>query len=116
MAPIENCIIAELVGGSESAFQKIFDRYSPRILRLGMKFFDSEEAAMDFVQDVFINVWTKREKFRKVENFETFVWILARNLALSKRRHMARQQLRIEEFLRDHAQTQNNVDQYINAR
>ncbi len=61
--------LRELADGSESAFVRIFDEYSPKIYRIALKFLDSRESAEEIVQDVFMDIWLRREKIGEVLNF-----------------------------------------------
>jgi len=65
----ERIILLELAGGSESAFVRIFDEYSPKVYRIALKFLDSRESAEEIVQDIFLDIWLKREKMTEVLNF-----------------------------------------------
>jgi RNA polymerase sigma factor (sigma-70 family) len=65
----EREILHELACGSESAFVTIFYHYSPRVYRSALKFLNSREAAEEIVQDVFLDIWLKREKMADVLNF-----------------------------------------------
>lgn len=116
MVPVDKATIAELIEGSQAAFNNIFVRYSPRILSLGKQFLGSQELGRDLVQEVFTKIWTGREKLRGVENFEVYLWVVARNAALTLRRQMATEQQHHEEYLRTHGLVYNNVDKYMNAR
>jgi RNA polymerase sigma-70 factor (family 1) len=65
----ERMILLELAAGSESAFVRIFDRYSSRVYRSALKFLGSKESAEEIVQDVFLDIWLKRKNMAEVLNF-----------------------------------------------
>jgi RNA polymerase sigma-70 factor (family 1) len=69
----ERRILQELADGSESAFVSFFYHYSPRVYRSALKFLDSREAAEEIVQDVFLDIWLRREKMADVLNFGAYL-------------------------------------------
>jgi RNA polymerase sigma-70 factor (family 1) len=68
-----------LAEGSEFAFIQLFDKYRPRIYAASLKFLDSKEQAEEVVQDVFMEVWLRRESMIKVVNFNAYLHAMVRN-------------------------------------
>lgn len=64
----EKDLLAEIAAGDERAFKKLFDLYKERFYAVALKMTRSEEVAEDIVQDVFMNIWSKREGLVNVEN------------------------------------------------
>lgn len=62
-----------MADGSESAFVQVFDRYSPRVYSVALKFLDSKELAEEVVQDIFMDIWLRREKMTEVLNFGAYL-------------------------------------------
>lgn len=60
--------LAALAQGDDSAFARIFHEYSPKVYRVALKFLDSKEAAEEIVQDIFMDIWLRREKMTEVLN------------------------------------------------
>lgn len=107
-------LVDEFIKGSETAFGEIYERLGPTILRLGRQMFHSDEMAKDFVQDVFLRAWLKRDRFVGVESFNDYLYKLARNLALKCIKKNARNYLSIEESLLDNSSLQTaTADQKI---
>ncbi len=69
----EREVLSELADGSESAFVQVFDRYSPRVYSVALKFLDSKELAEEVVQDIFMDIWLRREKMTEVLNFGAYL-------------------------------------------
>ncbi|ODS81000.1 MAG: hypothetical protein ABS46_12690 [Cytophagaceae bacterium SCN 52-12] len=65
--------LGELADGSESAFVQVFDEYSPRVYSVALKFLDSKELAEEVVQDIFMDIWLRREKMAEVLNFGAYL-------------------------------------------
>ena len=57
-----------IAGGDEHAFRKLFDLYNERFYAVALKMTRSDEVAEDIVQDVFMNLWTKKESLVNVVN------------------------------------------------
>jgi RNA polymerase sigma factor (sigma-70 family) len=81
---ISKQIISDFIGGSEQAFTKIYWAYFPGALLLGQRLFHDRELAKDFVQDLFVRVWEKREKFKDVEDVSNYIYGMAWKLAADK--------------------------------
>lgn len=62
-----------MADGNESAFVRVFDEYSPRVYSVARKFLDSKELAEEVVQDIFMDIWLKREKMTEVLNFGAYL-------------------------------------------
>ncbi len=62
-----------MADGSESAFVRVFDEYSPRVYSVALKFLDSKELAEEVVQDIFMDIWLRREKMVEVLNFGAYL-------------------------------------------
>lgn len=69
----EREVLCELAGGSESAFVRIFDQYSPKVYSIASKFLDSRESAEEVVQDVFMDIWLQKEKMGEVLNLAAYL-------------------------------------------
>ncbi len=64
----EKALLVEIAAGDECAFRKLFDLYKERFYFVALKMTHSDEAAEDIVQDVFMNIWSKRESLVNVDN------------------------------------------------
>jgi len=68
-----------LAQGNEYAFTRLFDHYRGRIFGVALKFLKSRVLAEEIVQEVFLKVWMKREDLAKTDNFEGYLFTMARN-------------------------------------
>ncbi|HUZ57244.1 MAG TPA: RNA polymerase sigma-70 factor [Hanamia sp.] len=64
----EKVLLAEIATGDERAFRKLFDLYKERFYAVVLKMTNSDEVAQDIVQDIFMNIWGKRESLVDIEN------------------------------------------------
>ena len=72
--------------GDESAYKILFTKYWDQIYSTALMFTKSSEMSEDLTQDVFAQIWIKREKLREVIKFEPFLFITARNLIFDRLR------------------------------
>ncbi len=76
--------------GSEDAFRILVDRYSSKILNLVTRWIGDRHLAEDLTQEVFLRVFTYREKYRRKGRFSSWLYTIAVNLARNKIRNRKR--------------------------
>jgi len=64
-------------------FEVFYDRHSTMIYSYCIKILDSQEAAQDVLQDVFVRLYEKREHYEEMTNLSGFLIRTARNLCLN---------------------------------
>lgn len=74
-------LVKATLEGDTSSFAKLMSLYKKRIFAIGMSFFKNETDAEDFIQDVFIKVYTKLDTFRGESLFSTWLTRIAYNIA-----------------------------------
>jgi RNA polymerase sigma-70 factor (ECF subfamily) len=82
-------ILHLLSQGSEYAFTQVFDHYRGIVYGTALKYLKSESASEEIVQDIFLKLWTKRAELPNVQNFNGFLFTMARNAILDKLRRLA---------------------------
>jgi RNA polymerase sigma-70 factor (ECF subfamily) len=70
----------QTAAGDEKAFQQLFNLYWDKIYANALHLIKSPEAARDLTQEVFIKIWLKREKLSEVQQFESWLYRVARNV------------------------------------
>jgi RNA polymerase sigma factor (sigma-70 family) len=74
----------ELVaGGDEQAFAQLIRVYWRMVYSHTLAWLRSAAEAEELTQDIFMRVWTSREKLNQVESFEDWLFIIVRNAAVS---------------------------------
>ncbi len=95
---------AELVerwqAGDLSAFEALVTRHERRVFRLLYRMLGSREEAEDASQDAFLSLFRHGHRFRREARFSTFVYRVAANAALNRRRTLGRARSRSDEFRR----------------
>lgn len=96
-------LIAAVKGGDEAAFRVIYDRYNALLFTYAFRRLKSKEQAKDVVQDVFIQLWEKRDTFQLKTYLSGFLYksVLNRVLDIWKhdkivRKHVLSQALEID--------------------
>jgi RNA polymerase sigma-70 factor (ECF subfamily) len=89
---------AELVerwqGGDASAFEQLVRRHQRRVFSLVFRMLGSREEAEDVAQEAFLALHRHGHRFRGEARFSTFIYRVAANAALNRRRSLGRRRAR----------------------
>ena len=69
--------------GDISSFEELFRFYYPRLRKYAFHFLQNEEEVNDLVQDVFLQLWSKRKTLDEEKNGVAFLFILLKNKCLN---------------------------------
>jgi RNA polymerase sigma-70 factor (ECF subfamily) len=75
----EKELMALLAAGDPTAFGQLFDSYYNKVLSQVLTFQKSYAAAEDATQDIFLKLWSRREKLAGVSSLRDYLFILTRN-------------------------------------
>ncbi|HKG15606.1 MAG TPA: sigma-70 family RNA polymerase sigma factor [Pyrinomonadaceae bacterium] len=80
-------LLRAVARGDESAFARVYDRYSPILLGLMLRILRSRAEAEDVLQEVFLQVWQRAHSFDSGRG-RAFTWLvtLARSRAIDRLR------------------------------
>ncbi|SDZ77798.1 RNA polymerase sigma-70 factor, ECF subfamily [Arachidicoccus rhizosphaerae] len=116
----EPAIFEQFNDKEEELFSEIFREYERRLFIFVVRTLRSEQLAQDIVQEVFLKLWSIREKVAGIQNLNAYLYKLAENQVYDYLRHAAvekraRQELwqRMQETTRDHSHTM--IDREYNA-
>lgn len=76
----DNELITLLRDGKETAYTQIYDRYYYLMFVFAYKKIRDKEQAKDFVQELFIRLWDKRESIRETGNLAQYLYISLRSI------------------------------------
>jgi RNA polymerase sigma-70 factor (family 1) len=76
--------------GDQAAFTKIFTHYESRLNPFILKITRSEIDTQEIVQELFIKLWTDREKMPQIENPRSYIFQMATHRTMNYLRSMAR--------------------------
>jgi len=87
--PDDEALAERAASGDDSAFEAIVDRYQARVFRLACRL-TSDTDAPDVLQETFLQVYRHLSSFRGESRFSTWLYRIAMNAALMRRRANAR--------------------------
>jgi RNA polymerase sigma-70 factor (ECF subfamily) len=106
LAPSEVDPDRELVdrwqAGDASAFEALIRRHERRVYGLLLRMLGNVQEAEDVAQETFLNLHRHGHRFRSQSRFSTFLYRVAVNAALNRRRSLGRRRARTEALERRH--------------
>lgn len=79
--PTDECLLLQqLASGKEEVFTLLFNKYQAKLYYYLLPF--TEGTALDpdeIIQDIFVNIWLKKETFAGIRHFEYYLYRMARN-------------------------------------
>lgn len=82
----EKQLIAETLAGNAAAFEQLVLRYQDRLFNAMTHVATAREEAEDVVQEAFIQAYLKLKSFQQTSSFFTWLYRIAFNLAISRKR------------------------------
>ncbi len=74
-------LISRFQAGDENAYVELVNRFKDKLTNFVYYFLKDEELSEDIVQDTFIKLYEKKNYYRPVAKFSTWIYTIARNLA-----------------------------------
>lgn len=93
----EVSLLLRVADGDEQAYKSLFDSHWNRIYQVALTFLKLPVEAQEAVQLVFIKLWEKRTHLRDVENFDAWLFIMARNTILNQLKQKATETIMLED-------------------
>jgi RNA polymerase sigma-70 factor (ECF subfamily) len=93
-----NIQIEKMKAGDRESFNQLFRRFYTPLVRFCIRFVADSDVAAEIVQDLFVKVWSNREKLSFNSSFESYMLTSVRNSAITyinKERSHAEAHLRI---------------------
>ena len=84
--------------GDDVAFEELITRHERRVFRLLYRMMGNREDAEDLTQETFLSLHRYGHRFRAEARFSTFVYRVAANAALNRRRALGRGRARVEKL------------------
>jgi RNA polymerase sigma-70 factor, ECF subfamily len=91
-------LVARWQSGDASAFELLVRRHERRVYRLLLRMLGNREDAEDAAQEAFLSLHRHGHRFRREARFSTFVYRVAANAALNRRRSLGRSRAREREL------------------
>lgn len=83
MAATDVELLADVAGGDQTAFARLYDRHAPRVFGLLIRILGNRTEAEDVLQEAFFQVWTQAERY-DASRASPAVWLtrIARSRAI----------------------------------
>lgn len=78
-----------IAGGDKEAFADLFYQYEKNVFTAAVQITRSEALAEEIVQDSFLKIWLKREDLTNINDFKSYLFVIARNFSLQVLRRTA---------------------------
>lgn len=79
----ENSLLLKVAAGDSVAFGELVKQRWQKVLQHALTFVKSYQVAEELTQDVFIQLWEKREKLTEVKSFDNYLFIVSKNLIIT---------------------------------
>lgn len=94
-------VVQKLISGDEPSFEKVYSYYYPRLNYFAKQYVFDPESAKNIVQDVFTELWDKRNTLQEETNLNAWLFTVTKNKSLK---------------IISHLKSQKNYDSYIKSR
>jgi RNA polymerase sigma-70 factor, ECF subfamily len=76
------CLVREVQGGNQAAFQQLVHAYDQAVLRLAFRITGSQSDAQDIYQEAFLKAYNKLDGFRFECSFSTWIYRIVTQVCL----------------------------------
>ncbi|WP_025763742.1 RNA polymerase sigma factor [Dyadobacter tibetensis] len=99
--------------GDQIAFSKLLERYYPLLMNYGVRIKDDPEFVKDCLQDLFVEIWNRRQQLETVNNLKPYLLASLRRRVIreSRRLRWFREAREIQED--DHFDVQFSIENYL---
>jgi RNA polymerase sigma-70 factor, ECF subfamily len=95
----DETVVKRCLDGEREAFAILYERYRQPVFTLAMRYSGSYDEASDLLQDIFLKVYERLHLFKFRSKFSTWLYRIAVNTSLDRRRwHKRREQTPREWF------------------
>lgn len=99
--------------GNEEAFRQLFQQYWDNIYGVSFMLTKSQSLAEDMVQEIFLKIWIKKDQLTLVNDFENYLFILARNHIFDTLRKRSREEQFTKQLADHFKQRPDNPEQKL---
>ena len=76
-------LVGKMKAGDKESFNRLFRRYYSPMVRFCVRFVADADQSAEIVQDLFVRLWTGREKLVVPDSFESYMLRSVRNAAIT---------------------------------
>ena len=100
-ANTDTTLLTALANDDEQAFATLYHKYHQKLFYFVLNFTQSQQAAEDVLQEVFVKIWSDRKQLAGITNFNAWIFRVTKNHVLNSLKRMARETLILAEIARD---------------
>ncbi|MBH31984.1 MAG: RNA polymerase subunit sigma-24 [Candidatus Marinimicrobia bacterium] len=86
-------LILRFQQGDELAYVELVNRYRDRLMNFVYRYVGTRQEAEDIVQDTFVKLFQKKDYYRPISEFSTWIFTIASNLAKTELRKRKRRKV-----------------------
>src|SRR5690606_4118889 len=109
----EHDLLRLLQQGNHSAFHQIYHRYKHRMAGNLLRMLKSQDLAEEALQELFVRIWTNREKLDINQPIRPYMFRIAKNLVFDLYRRAARDQHLREKMLEAMGSSYSHIEEGI---
>mgnify|MGYP006109913635 CR=1 FL=1 len=95
-------LIKKFQDGDEKAFTELVNRYKDKIINFIYRFMGDIDVSQDLTQETFLKVYIKKDSYREIAKFSTWLYTIAGNLAKTElRKNKRRKTYSVSDLGRD---------------
>ena len=94
-------VVRRIISGDETSFEKVYRYFYPRLNYFAKQYVLDYETSKNIVQDVFTELWDKRNTLQEDTNLNAWLFTVTKNKSLK---------------IISHLKSQKNYDSYLKAR
>lgn len=79
----ERELLSQIARGDETAFRELYVQWQPHLASFIFGITKSKELTAEIIQDVFLKIWLTRNNLAAIENFKSYLFVIARNQAVN---------------------------------
>ncbi len=76
-------MLKRLRSGDKTVVNELYEKYSARLYHFAFGYLKSEPDALDIVQEVFVSLWSNRQKLKEDSNLDSYLFTVAKNTIIS---------------------------------
>ncbi|WEK34720.1 MAG: sigma-70 family RNA polymerase sigma factor [Candidatus Pseudobacter hemicellulosilyticus] len=111
----QDLLLQLICEGDEKAFEQLYFLHKDRVYEIALVYTESPQLSEEILQDVFVQVWTKRLELPSIADFRSWLFIMARNRAFNVLRSVARAEAQLRVLLQQAPATADMADQQLLA-
>ncbi|GHS94204.1 RNA polymerase sigma-70 factor [Bacteroidia bacterium] len=110
---IDRELLNRLNQGDESAFETIYRKYNAWIYNFANSLLFDKSLTEDLTQNVFLKIWEKHEQINPDDNFESYLFAIARNLIFKETENRLLAERLIESLRSQQSEENNSTEMQI---